>query len=226
MIAKNAGRTIGTLLLVQLVGLILPFVLLLPLGRDFMTTAAPAAGQIRTAVILLFANGGLTIWLSFLVARCLRDRGAAGALWLVAAGVIMCVLQAVDNACILSLLAVSERSVNAAAPDEALAASGAAIHLIRQWAHTIAILTIDVWNVSLYVLLRRRHAVPGLVTALGLGTTALHGVGIPLRSLLGFAPVATMGMPMALGHLVLAAWLIVKGLPRVSVATPQQEEAR
>lgn len=223
MTAKNTGRATGLLLLVQLVGLILPFVLLLPLGRDFMTTAAPAAGQIRIAVILLFANGGLTIWLSFQVARHLRGGSDTGASWLVAASVIMCVLQAVDNAFILALLAVSERSASVVAPAETLAVGGEAIRVIRQWTHTVAILAIDLWIGSLYVLLHRRRAVPRLVTALGLGTTALHIVGIPLRSLLGYVPVATMGMPMALGHLVLAGWLIAKGWPGERLAAPQQE---
>lgn len=223
MTARNTGRAIGVLLVVQLVLLIVPFVLLLPLGRDFVTTAAPAAGQIRTAVILLFANGGLTIWLSLTATRVLQGGGNLGALWLVAAGVIMCVLQAVDNAFILSMLAVSELSANAAAPAEAFAVSGEAIRLIRQWTHTIAILAIDVWIASLYVLLRRRHAVPGALTALGLGTTGLHIVGIPLRSLLGYGPMATLGMPMALGHLALATWLIAKGLPGVIVAAPGEE---
>jgi hypothetical protein len=52
----------GVLLFVQLVGLTLPFILLLPITTpDFLTAAAPAAGQIRAAVLLLFANGGLTI---------------------------------------------------------------------------------------------------------------------------------------------------------------------
>jgi len=223
--ARYAGRAIGLLLLVQLAGLIVPFVLLLPLGRDALTTAAPAAGQIRTAVFLLFANGGLTIGLSLVAARFLRGGGDTGARWLVAAAVIMCVLRAVDNACILSLLTVSERFVSSAVPDEALGVAGDAIRTIRQWTHTIAILAIDVWIASLYVFLHRRRAVPRALTALGLGTTGLHAVGIPLRSLLGFSPLATLGMPMAVGHLALAAWLIARGLPNVSPVS-LREEAR
>lgn len=211
MTEKIAGRRVGVLLLVQLVGLILPFVLLLPLGRGFLTTAAPAADQIRLAVALLFANGALTIWLSVLIVRHLRSQGGGSAIWLPTAAVIMCVLQAVDNAFILTLLTLSERSVGAATPAEVLATSGEAIRLIRQWTHTIAILAIDVWIVSLYTVLHRRHAVPQLVTAFGLATALLHFTGIPLRSVLGLMPLASLGMPMALGHLVLATWLILKG---------------
>lgn len=69
------------LLVIQLAGFIVPFVLLLPLGRDFLVTAAPAAGAIRTAVILLFANAGLTIGLSLFAARRLRGDGDMGPVW-------------------------------------------------------------------------------------------------------------------------------------------------
>jgi hypothetical protein len=42
-------------------------------------------------------------------------------------------------------------------------------------------------------------------------TVALHFTGIPVRGFLGQGPVALMGVPMALSHLTLATWLVVKG---------------
>jgi hypothetical protein len=213
--SKRTSRVMGLLLIVQLAGLIVPFVMLLPLGRDFLTTAAPSAGPIRTAVIALFANGGLTIGLSFLVARVLRSGLDAGSLWLVSSAVIMSALQAVDSACILSMLAVSDRFVNATPPDETLRVAGETIRTVRQWTHTFAILAIDVWIASMYVLLHRRNAVPRALTAFGLFTVGLHFVGIPLRSVLGYVPLGTLGMPMALGHLALAAWLLASGVAHV-----------
>lgn len=157
MTTSRVGRSFGGLLILQLAGLIVPFVLLLPLGRDFLVAAAPSAGAIRTAVILLFANGGLTIGLSLIAMRMLRGGGDMGPLWLVAAGVIMCLTQAVDNACVLSMLAASERVAAAARPDDALQVAGEAIRIVRQWTHTVAILAIDVWIASLYLLLHRRR---------------------------------------------------------------------
>ncbi len=216
----RVGRGFGGLLLVQLAGLILPFVLLLPLGRDFLVTAAPSAGAIRTAVILLFANGGLTIGLSLIAARMLRGGGDTGPLWLVAAGVIMCLTQAVDNACALSMLTASERVAAGGGPADALQVVGEAIRIVRQWTHTVAILAIDVWIASLYLLLHRRRVIPGALAIFGLVTVGLHVVGIPLRSLLGYGPLASMGMPMALGHLALAAWLIAKGWPPADPEEP------
>lgn len=215
MTSKRTSRVIGLLLIVQLAGLIVPFVMLLPLGRDFLTTAAAAAGPIRTAVIALFANGGLTIGLSFLIARLLRSGHDAGSLWLVSAAVIMGVLQTVDSAFVLSMLAVSDRFVNATPPDETLRMVGETMRAVRQWTHTFAILAIDVWIASMYVLLHRRNAVPRALTAFGLFTVGLHFAGIPVRSVLGYVPLGTLGMPMALGHLALAAWLLTRGVAHV-----------
>src|SRR6266550_1489527 len=63
--AKSVGRIIGIMLLVQLAGLIVPFVLLLPLvRRDFLANAAAASFQIKVAVFLLFVNCALTIGIS------------------------------------------------------------------------------------------------------------------------------------------------------------------
>ncbi len=213
MAANRESRVVAALLVVQLAGFIVPFVLLLPLGRDFLTTSAPAAGAIRTAVLALFANGGLTIGLSLLVLRVVRRGDETGALWLALAAVLMCVLQAVDNACILSMLTLSREFAHATAPHETLRVAGEAIRAFRQWTHTIAILAIDVWITSLYVLLHRRRAVPRALTAFGLITVGMHAAGIPLRSVLGYEPLATLGMPMALSHLSLAAWLFTRGVP-------------
>ncbi len=224
MTVERTSRVLGVLLLVQLAGLIVPFVMLLPLGRDFLATAAPAAGAIRIAVVSLFANGGLTIGLSLVAARRLRGGSEAGAVWLVAAGVIMCVAQAVDNAHVLAMLAVSQRFVEAAGPDDALRIAGDAIRAVRQGTHTVAILAIDVWVASLYVLLHQRRAVPRALTAFGLVTVGLHVVGIPLRSVLGYPPLGTMGMPMAVGHIALAAWLLARGLRNVSLRPGQEQE--
>ena len=62
--AKSRGRIVGMLLFLQLAGLIVPFVLLLPLTTGLENYLANAAGfsfQIRVAVFLLFANCALTI---------------------------------------------------------------------------------------------------------------------------------------------------------------------
>src|SRR5437016_11923209 len=118
--AKSVGRIIGGLLLVQLAGLIVPFVLLLPLTtgpRDFLVNAAGAAVQIKIAVFLLFANCALTIGISIAAWPIFKQYGEAMAMWLVAASVIMFTMQAVDNAHILSMVSLSQQYTQARAAD-------------------------------------------------------------------------------------------------------------
>ena len=96
--AKSTGRLIGVLLVVQLAGLIVPFVLLHPLTtgpRDFLANAAQSSFQIKLAVFLLFANCALTIGIAIAAWPVFRQYSEAMALWLVAASVIMFTVQAV-----------------------------------------------------------------------------------------------------------------------------------
>src|SRR5512141_3150998 len=87
--AKRVGRTVGILLFVQLVGLTLPFILLLPMTTgDFLEKAAGIALQVRVAVLLLFANGVLTIAIAITAFPVLREHGQRMALWLPAFSVI------------------------------------------------------------------------------------------------------------------------------------------
>lgn len=136
--AKSVGRIIGMLLLVHLAGLIVPFVLLLPLTRgprDFLANAAGASFQIKVAVFLLFANCAVTIGIAIAALPVFRQYSDAMALLLVAVGVIMFSLQAVDNAHILSMLSLSQQYAQAGGPNELFQTLAAVVGSTRRWAH-------------------------------------------------------------------------------------------
>ena len=63
--AKSVGRTVGILLLLQFAaGLMVPFVLMLPIvpgSPSFLTAAAEHSFQIRAAVLIAFGGGALTV---------------------------------------------------------------------------------------------------------------------------------------------------------------------
>jgi hypothetical protein len=81
--AKQVGRVVGLRLVGQLVGLILPFILVLPVATSgFLEHAAEHAGRIRAGVLLLFANGALTIGIAIAAFPVLREHGYRMALWL------------------------------------------------------------------------------------------------------------------------------------------------
>ena len=212
--AKSAGRLIGVLLLVQLAGLIVPFVLLHPItkgSQDWLANAAGFSSQIKVAVFLLFANCALTIGIAIAAFRFFRQYSESMELWLLVVSVIMFLLQAVDNIHILSMLSLSQQSADAGGPDELFQTLAAAIGSTRRWAHYTELLVIDCWIFLLYSILYRFRIVPRALAAFGLITVMLHFTGIPLPGFLGYRIVTLMGVPMALSHIALALWLMTKG---------------
>ncbi|OLD71025.1 MAG: hypothetical protein AUI33_08060 [Ignavibacteria bacterium 13_1_40CM_2_61_4] len=212
--AKSKGRRIGVLLVVQLAGLIVPFVLLHPLttgSQDYLANAAAASFQIKLAVLLLFANCALTIGIAIVAWPIFRQYSETMALWLVAASVIMFTLQAVDNAHILSMLSLSLHYAQAGGPDELFQTLAAVVGSARRWAHFTELLVIDCWIFLLFSILYRSAVVPRVLAAFGLLTVMLHFIAIPLRGFMGYSLVTSLGVPMGLSHLGVALWLMVRG---------------
>jgi hypothetical protein len=212
--AKSVGRLIGVLLLVQLAGLIMPFVLLHPLttgSRDYLANAESASFQIKVAVFLLFANCALTIGIAIAAWPVFRQYSERMALWLMAASVIMFALQAVDNAHILSMVSLSRQYALAGGPDELFQTLAAVVGSTRKWVHFTELLVIDCWIFLLYSVLFRFALVPRALAAFGLLTVMLHFTGIPLRGFMGYSLVTPMGMPMGLSEIALALLLMTKG---------------
>lgn len=212
--AKSTGQIVGVLLLVQLAGLIVPFVLLLPLTtgpQNYLANAVGSSFQIKLAVFLLFANCALTIGITIAAFRVFRQYSEAMALWLLAASVIMFLLQAVDNVHVLSMLSLSQQYAQVGGPDELFQTLAAVVGSTRRWAHLTELLVLDCWIFLLYSVLYRFAVVPRALAAFGLITVLLHFTGIPLRGLLGYGLVARMAVSIALSHITLAIWLLAKG---------------
>jgi hypothetical protein len=231
-VGKNTGRVVGLLLFLQLAGLIVPFVLLLPLTtgpQSYLANAVGSSSQIRVAVFLLFANGALTVGITIAAFPSFREYSEAMALWLLAVSVIMFSLQAVDNAHVLSMLSLSQQYIQAGGPDGHFQALATVVGSTRRWAHVTELLAIDCWILLLYSILFRFAMVPRALAAFGLVTVMLHFAGIPLRRFLGESPVGLMGVPMAVSHMALAIWLVARGFdqrPRPLGAEAHRVELR
>src|SRR4051812_44339648 len=105
MSSKQRARIIGILLIIQMTGLIVPFVMLHPIVPSiFLAQAAGASGQIKVATFLLLANCALTLGISVAAWPVFRRCSSALALLIVGASVIMFCLQATDNAQIMSMV--------------------------------------------------------------------------------------------------------------------------
>ena len=218
----DRGRLVGGLTFLQLGGLIVPFVLLLPivtLPGAYLADAAASSARIRAGVLLLVVNGAVTIGISIAAWPTLRRTSEALALWLVVLGALMLGVQVVDNIHILSMLSLSQAHAAAGASADSLREVATAIGTTRQWAHLSGLLVIDAWILVFYLSLIRAGALPRLLSAFGLLTVAAHFVAIPLPAILGLRSLAEAGMPMALSHVATAGWLVAKGFGPRSSAT-------
>jgi Domain of unknown function (DUF4386) len=211
--AKSIGRIIGILLFVQLVGLAVGFILLLPIATPgFLENGAGAASQIKAAVLLLFANGALTIGIAIAAFPVFREYSVRVALWFLALSIIWFSMQAVDNIHILSMLSLSQQYTQGGALNaELFGALATAVSSTRRWAHYTELLVIDIWFVVFYIALFRFALVPRVLAGFGLIMVIVHAAGITLPVLVGYSSVLVLAYSMTLSYLVLGTWLVVKG---------------
>lgn len=213
---KSTGRIIGILLLLQLAaGLTVPFMLLHSLAQGspgFLTAAVENSFQIRTAVLISFAGGALTVSLGIMALPVFRRYSNATALWFLAVCVISYTLDAVHNSTVLSMLSLSQEYVNGgAANPELYQASGVAVASTRRWAHLTQLVAIGAWVFVFYSSLLRFTLIPRALAALGLIGITLQFTGVTLMMFLGYRIVGEMAMPMLPIQITVAVWLMVKG---------------
>lgn len=213
----DAWRIVGVLVLVQLAGLMVPFIILMPgVTTDYLNVAAGMSATIKTAVSLLFANAAVTLAISLAAFPAIRVHSVRAAILLVAISTAWLVMQSVDNAHILSMLSLSGRfaesnGVNAdlynwLAPQ---------VRSTRIWVHYTELLVIDAWFACFYGILLRYRFVPRLIAGFGLLAVALHLVAIPLPMFIGYPSTQPLGAILAVSHLLVAAWLIFKRSPEL-----------
>ena len=212
--AKSVGRIIGVLLPIQLAGLMVPFIQLLPMQRPpgFLENAAGHSFQIKIAVLLLFLNCALTIAISIVTSPVFREYSNAFALCLLIASVIMFILQAIDNSYLLSMVSLSkEYSGTVAANQDIFHGLAFVLGSTRRWVHYTELIAIDTWMFLFYGILLRFRLIPRALAAFGFLTVLLHTTGISLPLFLGYRSVTLMGATLAVSHVAVGLWLMVKG---------------
>ena len=214
--AKSRGRTVGVLLLLQLAcGLMLPFILWNPLIRGapaFLSDASAKAGQIRAGVFLSFVGAGLTLAIGINAFPIFRRYSYTLALWFLAACLISCTLDAVQNATVMSMLSLSVEYAKASPVDVGLFQGlGKVTALTRRWVHYTQLLGFGAWIFLFYLSLLRSALMPRLLAGLGVIGILLQFTGVTLFGFLGYGSVMQMAMPMFPIHVAAGLWLIVKG---------------
>jgi hypothetical protein len=213
MTNKRSGRIVGVLLLVQVLGMMVAFRSTMPvLTTDYLNLAAPVEGAVRLAVIMLFVGAGIGLAMSVAAFGAIREHSVGGAIWLVAAGVAWFVLQAMDNAHIMSMLSLSQRFTESAGANADLwSIVGAHARSTRGFVHYCVLLTIDVWFGLFYGALFAFRLVPRWLGALGIVAVIVHTIGISLSAFVGYPITWSLAYPFAFAYLVFGGWLVVRG---------------
>lgn len=226
--SRSSGRAVGLLLLVQLVaGLILPYVLLLPITAPagaFLENAAGMAGTVRLSVLMLFVGGAASVAIAAAVWPAAGERQHRLGLWLFALAIMNFTLQLIENAHWLTLLSISQTNAAAAADSVAFQSLGLAAHSAFRWAHYSHILIAVAGLFTLFLLLHRGAMAPRPIPAIGMGAALLHFAGIILPAFGGYQmPYQSLfGAPLGVTILVLAMWLMVKGFGHTASRTVER----
>ncbi len=212
--AGRAGRIIGVLIILQMVGGgLVNGVLEAPLfgTPGFLVNAAAHSRQIGLAAVLGLVTEGMWLAIAVTAFTIFYPRTQRMALWFLAlAGVILAVA-VVENAGVMSMVSLSDAYAKASAVDrEQLQTVRVVVASARNWAHFMARIIDGCVIFVFYALLYRCALVPRAVAGFGLIAAVLMvaAVGMPL---FGHDVVFPLLAPMGLSQLVLALWLIVKG---------------
>lgn len=213
--AKSVGRTIGGLLLLQMVaGFMINFVLLGPAITSppgFLETAAANPTRVSLAVILMVAMGALSIGNMILAWPIFRQYSDRMALWLVALSIAGLALAAVEGAAVMSMLSLSQEYARAEAADAQLIRTMAIIvRSGRNWAHYTHLLVGGGLIFSLHATMFRFELVPRLLAGFGMAAAILQ-MAVMSMTFFGTPVNFTLLAPMGFSFLALSLWLLARG---------------
>jgi hypothetical protein len=212
--AKRAGRIIGVLIILQMVGGgMVNFALEAPVfdAPGFLVNAAAHSQQLGLAVILGLVTESLWVGIAITAFPIFSRRTQTMALWFVALAVVVLAVAVVENAAVMSMVSLSEAYTKAGAAErEQIQIVKIVVASARNWVHYMARIFDGGAIFVFYVVLYRFAFVPRALAGLGLiaVTVMVTAVAMPL---FGHDVVFPMLLPLGLSQLILAVWLITKG---------------
>jgi hypothetical protein len=216
---RRTGRVVGGLLLLQFIGLFVGFVLIAPaITTDYLNRAANMENSMRAGALVLFASFTVGIALAIAAFPVFRGYSQPVAIWFLVVGVVVLILQAIDNANFLSMLSLSKRfAENAGENTDVYYILAAQVRSTRVWVHYTTLFAIDAWLGTLYFSLFKFRLIPRVLSALAMITVALHAIGLPLAMFIGYPLILNFAYGLPLSYALIGIWLVVKGF---SVTSP------
>jgi hypothetical protein len=211
--ARNAGRTVGALLIAQGIGsFVTNFVLLRPAFAPpgFLVNAAPHAAQVGASATLGILIGALALAIAITVLPVFRKYSERMALALIALGTVALSLAAVENSNLMSLMSLSKAYAASGADPAAFEGLRGVVGASRNWAHFSHIAIGGVTFLLFYATLFRFALVPRALAAFGLLAVVLQLTSVT-RPFFGGEVIFFMLAPLGLANLAVALWLLVKG---------------
>jgi hypothetical protein len=211
---RRAGRTIGILLLAQMViGPTVNFALLGPAfaAPGFLVNAAAHPLQMSIAALLGPVLGALSLGIAIAAFPILRRSSHAPALWLLALAIASFALTAVESSTLLSLLSLSQAySAADAAQADLFQTLRTVVASARNWMHYMGLIVTGSMIFALYGALLRLALVPKVLAAFGAGSALLQIIAVTMP-LFGHRIEFALLLPLGLSHLALAGWLLTRG---------------
>ena len=213
--AATAGRIVGALIIVQMVaGVLVNFVLTAPLfgSPGFLVSAASHSLQIGLSVLLGLAMTALSVGIAIIMFPVIRQDAPGTALWLLALASVSLAITAVEQINVLSMLSLSEAYSKAVAGErESFQGLRIVVASARNWSHYVGLVIAGSTIFVLYSALYRFPLVPRALAAFGMTAAALQIIAVAMP-LFGINVVFLMLAPLGVSQLILALWLIARGL--------------
>lgn len=211
--ARSAGRTMGVLLLLQMVGGALAnFVLIAPVfaAPGFLVNAAVHPLRVSLTVVVGLGTGALSIGIAVAALPVFRRYSQSMAFWLLALAIASFSLTAVENVTVWSMLPLSQAYAAASGADGDLFQSlRVVVASVRNGAHYVSLVVGGSMIFVLYGVLYRFVLIPRALAAFGLVATLLQLTAVTLP-LFGYPVVLLMILPLGLSQLALATWLTAR----------------
>jgi hypothetical protein len=215
----SVGRTLGALLLVQMaVGIWINFGLLAPVFQPpgFLHNAAEHPARIGLSALLGIGGSGLSLLAMSLLWPWVSKAGPVLARVYAAVVVASFVGALIEQGAVLSMLSLSENFQRAGTDAEALYQGlRGVVAAQRNWAHYIHLLISGVGLLAMHALLFRGRCLPRLLTGFGMLAALLQMYSVA-QPLFGGEVVMPLLAPLALSELLLALWLLARGLAPIS----------